>query len=409
MGISSKKTTTASTTNTSGTSTSTPNVPQWGVDSLSGLNDMIQNIAGTNPSTFVAPASALQNKAFAGAQDLTNSWQPAANEAQGLALSTVGGPANTVTTSTAGPASHVAAASGADSISKYLNPYLDSVVGTTLAGYDKNAGAQQAQLEAAGARNGAFGGSRFGLAQGEQSADLAQGRAQTEAQLRSQAYQDAEGQAQQDASRQQAAGTTNAGADNQTAEFNATANNQTGEFNAGENDAALNRTNGVAQLLANLSNSGNANSIADLTAQAGLGDTQRGITQATDTAPISLAQTVAQLLQQNQLPLLTGQTTDSTGTTNSTGSTTSAPSTFSQIGQGISTAANLAALFSDRRLKRDIEKIGELANGLGVYVYRYLWSPLRWVGVMAQEVLKVKPEAVIIHPSGFLMVDYGAL
>ena len=65
--------------------------------------------------------------------------------------------------------------------------------------------------------------------------------------------------------------------------------------------------------------------------------------------------------------------------------------------------------FSDRRLKTDIEKIGEREDGLGVYVYRYLWSPVRFIGVMAQEVLKVKPEAVIHTPSGYMAVNYGAL
>jgi hypothetical protein len=29
--------------------------------------------------------------------------------------------------------------------------------------------------------------------------------------------------------------------------------------------------------------------------------------------------------------------------------------------------------------------------------------------VMAQDVLKVKPEAVIYHPAGFMMVNTGAL
>lgn len=75
---------------------------------------------------------------------------------------------------------------------------------------------------------------------------------------------------------------------------------------------------------------------------------------------------------------------------------------------GASLGAGMGAIVSDRRLKRDVVKLGEW-GGLGVYAYRYLWSPLRHVGVMAQEVLKVKPEAVIHHPAGFLMVDYGRL
>lgn len=67
---------------------------------------------------------------------------------------------------------------------------------------------------------------------------------------------------------------------------------------------------------------------------------------------------------------------------------------------------------SDARLKRDIERIGALPSGLPVYQFRYVWddadAPLQ-TGVMAQEALEVAPDAVAMHPSGYLMVDYGRL
>lgn len=69
-------------------------------------------------------------------------------------------------------------------------------------------------------------------------------------------------------------------------------------------------------------------------------------------------------------------------------------------------AAGIAG--SDRRLKRNIERIGTHWLGIGLYAWNYLWGE-RAVGVMADEVLQVKPEAVLTHPSGFLMVDYGLL
>jgi hypothetical protein len=109
----------------------------------------------------------------------------------------------------------------------------------------------------------------------------------------------------------------------------------------------------------------------------------------------------------NQLPLLTGSTTNASGTSNST--TTQSPSTLGTIGQIAGTAANLASLFSDRRLKRDVLRLGRIADGIGLYLYRYLWSPAWRIGVMAQEVLAAKPEAALEHASGFLMVNYGAL
>lgn len=65
-----------------------------------------------------------------------------------------------------------------------------------------------------------------------------------------------------------------------------------------------------------------------------------------------------------------------------------------------------AMIFSDSRLKRSIKKIGELANGLNIYSYVYLWGE-HAVGVIAQEVIKIIPDAVVKHKSGFYMVDYS--
>jgi hypothetical protein len=62
---------------------------------------------------------------------------------------------------------------------------------------------------------------------------------------------------------------------------------------------------------------------------------------------------------------------------------------------------------SDIRLKTDIEKIGERPDGLGVYLFRYIAGGPRRIGLMAQEVLKVIPEAVTRGADGYLMVDYG--
>jgi len=64
---------------------------------------------------------------------------------------------------------------------------------------------------------------------------------------------------------------------------------------------------------------------------------------------------------------------------------------------------------SDVRLKRDIVKLGELANGLHLYRYRYLWSDVIYVGVMAQEVAAIAPTAVVRGADGYLRVDYGQL
>ena len=64
--------------------------------------------------------------------------------------------------------------------------------------------------------------------------------------------------------------------------------------------------------------------------------------------------------------------------------------------------------WSDRRLKTNIEKIGELANGLAVYAYDYIWGQ-HDIGVMADEVEQVMPEAVVTMPNGYKAVNYSML
>jgi hypothetical protein len=64
---------------------------------------------------------------------------------------------------------------------------------------------------------------------------------------------------------------------------------------------------------------------------------------------------------------------------------------------------------SDVRLKRDIEPLKQLDNGLTLYRYRYLWSDTAYVGVMAQDVARVVPDAVIQAPDGYLRVIYDRL
>jgi len=64
---------------------------------------------------------------------------------------------------------------------------------------------------------------------------------------------------------------------------------------------------------------------------------------------------------------------------------------------------------SDVRLKRDIELLGRLPNGIGLYRYRYVWSDQVYVGVMAQDVAVTRPDAVMKGSDGFLRVDYARL
>jgi hypothetical protein len=69
--------------------------------------------------------------------------------------------------------------------------------------------------------------------------------------------------------------------------------------------------------------------------------------------------------------------------------------------------AALPFVFSDRRLKSNIKRIGTHRLGIGIYSYTIFGAPE--IGVLADEVLKVRPEAVAANHSDYLMVNYGAL
>jgi hypothetical protein len=64
---------------------------------------------------------------------------------------------------------------------------------------------------------------------------------------------------------------------------------------------------------------------------------------------------------------------------------------------------------SDIELKHDVVLLGHLANGLGYYRFSYLGSSKPYVGVIAQEVQSLVPEAVTRGRDGYLRVHYEQL
>jgi hypothetical protein len=67
------------------------------------------------------------------------------------------------------------------------------------------------------------------------------------------------------------------------------------------------------------------------------------------------------------------------------------------------------AAASDRRLKKNIFKVGELPNGLNLYQYRYINDAGPYIGVMADEVELVQPEALGPVVDGYMTVDYDKI
>ena len=64
---------------------------------------------------------------------------------------------------------------------------------------------------------------------------------------------------------------------------------------------------------------------------------------------------------------------------------------------------------SDIALKHDVSLLGHLDNGLGYYRFSYIGSDKAYVGVIAQEVQVLRPDAVTRGHDGYLRVYYDRL
>jgi hypothetical protein len=372
FGSSSKQNaTTNSTTNFTGNSVGT--APDWLTEAMKGITGNITTLGSHDPLSYVAGANPLQTQAGTIAGGLSGSpwnFDGAADLTRGVA---------------AAAAPHTSGVQALPYVQQYMDSGLDNYVKSTLADFDFNAGKTRAADDLSLAGSGAFGGSGAALTKSATADALARARASTDAGLRSSAYTQALTAAGADATRQQGAKDLNA------------------QLQAQGQD----RTLAAARQLGDLSTTYDANQRANVGAQGAIGDMLRAITQQQAQAPLDLAKFTATSLP-DLLRGLFGQNTSGTSNTvgTQTGKTGQDPSVASDIGD----IAAIASLFmSDRRLKTDIVRLGTRPDGLGVYLYRYLWSPARFIGVMAQEVLKVKPEAVVTLPSGFMAVNYGAL
>lgn len=64
---------------------------------------------------------------------------------------------------------------------------------------------------------------------------------------------------------------------------------------------------------------------------------------------------------------------------------------------------------SDIRLKKNLVRLGETPAGIPLYAFNYLWEDEDdniHIGVLAQQIEEIIPEAVIINENGFRLVDY---
>jgi hypothetical protein len=94
-----------------------------------------------------------------------------------------------------------------------------------------------------------------------------------------------------------------------------------------------------------------------------------------------------------------GQTTTSSGSPGILGA-------LGNLGQGLGA---IGVKVSDRRAKTHIEKLDEMPDGLGIYAFRYVGEPGEQIGVMADEVARIRPWALGPTIGGFRTVDYSRM
>lgn len=87
-----------------------------------------------------------------------------------------------------------------------------------------------------------------------------------------------------------------------------------------------------------------------------------------------------------------------------------AGSSFGPVGTVVGgLLGGLGGYYSDRRLKRDIESLGTMPNGLMLYKFKYIWDETPRLGHMADEVREQFPHAYGESPEGFGIVNYAAI
>lgn len=126
----------------------------------------------------------------------------------------------------------------------------------------------------------------------------------------------------------------------------------------------------------------------------GIGNFQRNLASQTSQAPYTGMLALAEALK--SLPSTTG--TVQTGTSSSTPGNPL---------QAVGNAASIFSMLSDARAKENIVPDG-FENGWPMYRYNYIGNPQKYRGVMAQDVVSLRPDAIIMD-GNLMRVIYGKL
>lgn len=270
----------------------------------------------------------------------------------------------------------------------YMNPFQQNVIDTTMNQLDLQRQRDINNQSTPFTMAGAFGGSRQGVSDALTNEEYGKLAAQTLAGLNNQNFTQAQQAAQGDIANNLTAQQANQGAGLQGAGLNLSAAGLLGNLGAEQQQLGLNDVNELAGL-GGVQQATNQNYLTNL-----YNEFLRGQISPTQQAQLQLG-----LL--GETPMLT----------NSTGTSETHYSDPSQILGGLSSGLKLGStLFSDERTKENVATIGKDHKGRRWVEFSYRNDPTRHVGVIAQEVQRTDPDAVVEHPMlGLLMVHYDKL
>ena len=271
------------------------------------------------------------------------------------------------------------------SMTPYMNPYETNVVKANEADILRGANMGMDMLGAQATAGKAFGGSRHGVAMGELGRDTIDQLAQSSAGLRQQGYQNAQQQAQQDIS--------------------------------GRMQASL--ANQQAGLQGNQQLMGGAGQMADISNLGfGMGQTLTSNLAQQGAQQQAMQQALIDAGRQN-FAGYTGQPQQSIGYVTQALGATPVPQTQTTSKQpGLFDYMTLAATAyaSDKRLKKNLTKMGQLKSGLNIYKWEWKEGAEKFgadmnhtMGVIAQEAKELFPNAVVKMDNGYYAVKYGEL
>lgn len=279
----------ASTTNAATTGQSRVDVPDWLLDPAQKQAGMIGGIMGGGAGQFTPQLSGLSQQTAQNVANLNptgSAYNETADAYRGVGNVT---------------ADQVTGQSLLTNLKDYENPYKEQVLNPVLTDYDVNSGKVRAAQAAQGAR-GAFGGSRFGVREGETEGNLSRGRAATEGGLLNQMFDTSTRLSGEDAGRRQ-----------QAMLANQSANLQAGQ---GNQRAMLDRASGLGKVAG--ATQGDIRETLGLQGQVGgqLTDFENAQRQ----YPLQFAQTTGGLLGQLNPGQYFGQSQQGTSASNTVGS-----------------------------------------------------------------------------------------